>query len=117
MIDVLSLKKGDRFWECCAYHWRVRLEFIELEAYEDLNIIIAKYVDDFGVFKKDEICEICNLKECFKTEELAIEYQNQCRNDVKKLPKDELLKILLNKCHSMLTDEEYKLYKEIIYCE
>ncbi len=113
MINVLSLKKGDIFWECCKYHWRVRLEFVKYD--EFLNIVVAKYTDNFGIYKKGQRCEVVTFNECFINEDLAIEYQNQCKNKVKQLSKDTILKLLFEKCHSFLSEEERKLYKEIIY--
>lgn len=115
MIDISSLKKGDRFWQCYEYHWIVRLEFVAYD--EFLNIIIAKYDEDFGIYKKGKRCEICtyDFKESFSTLNEAKIYQQGCRDEIKKLSKDELLKILFDKCYFLLTDEEQKLYEEIIY--
>lgn len=116
MIDVSKLVKGDSFYQCCEYHWKVKYEFIQV--LKD-GRIKAKNTKDVGIYRKGEIeyLDESDLKYCFIDNKSARQYQQNCKNKIKSKSRDELLKELFNKANSagIFTAEESKLYRELIY--
>ncbi len=116
MIDVKELVKGDTFYQCCEYHWKVKYEFVQL--LKDGRIKV-KNTEDVGMYRKGEV-EYLNesdLKYCFIDNSSTLQYQRDCKNKVRSKSRDELLKDIYNKADSagIFTDEESKLYKSLIY--
>lgn len=116
MIDVAKLTKGDSFYQCCEYHWKVKYEFIQ--ELKDGRIKV-KYLQNSGINSKGEIDYLTanDLKYCFYDNQSALEYQRKCKNMVIKKSKDELLKEIFDKASAagIFTVEECKVYRSVIY--
>lgn len=116
MINLKSLKKGDKFYHCCEFHWKVKYEFIQV--LKDGRIKV-KYLQNSGINSRGEIEYLTesDLKYCFSDNQSAGEYQKKCKSRVRDKSKDELLKEIFDKASAagIFTSEEYKLYRSVIY--
>ena len=116
MIDVSKLTKGDVFYQCCEYHWKVKFEFIQV--LKDRRIKV-KHTKDVGMYNKGDIeyLDESDLKYCFIDNESAKQYQLNCKNKIKNKSREELLKEIYNKAESagIFTNEESNLYRKLIY--
>ena len=116
MINVSKLAKGDTFYQCCEYHWKVKFEFIQV--LKDGRIKV-KHTKNVGANNKGDVEYLYenDLKCCFIDNEAAKQYQLTCKNRVKSKSREDLLRELYNKADNagIFTMEESKLYRQLIY--